>query len=92
MSTHNLCFGAKIRKNVYPCKLQVYYIKVGCKGVFITQTCLHDVVSKRKLLVCYSFVFIAVHDKRLFDPLVLLPDVYVCFRNPGTRPCQFLHV
>ena len=32
-STHNLCFRAKIRKNVYPCKPQFYDIKVGCKGV-----------------------------------------------------------
>ena len=32
-STHNLCFRAKIRKNVYPYKPQFYYIKVGCKGV-----------------------------------------------------------
>ena len=34
-STHNLCFGAKIRKNVYPCKPQFHYmyIKVRCKGV-----------------------------------------------------------
>ena len=32
-STHNLCFRAKItRKNVYPCKPQFQYIKVGCKG------------------------------------------------------------
>ena len=30
--THDLCFRAKIRKNVYPCKLQFYCIKVGCKG------------------------------------------------------------
>ena len=43
-STHNLCFGAKIRKNVYPCKPQFYYIKVGCKGVFITRTCFRDVL------------------------------------------------
>ena len=38
-STHNLFFGAKIRKNVYPCKPQFYYTKVGCKGVFVIQTC-----------------------------------------------------
>ena len=38
-STHNLCFG---EKNVYPCKPQFYYIKVGCKGVFVTRTCFHD--------------------------------------------------
>ena len=44
MSTHNLCFRAKIRKNVYSCKSQFYYIKVGCKGVYITGTCYADVL------------------------------------------------
>ena len=43
-STHNLCFRANIRKNVYPCKPQFYYIKVGCKGVFVTRTCFRDVI------------------------------------------------
>ena len=28
--------------NLYPCKPQFYYIKVGCKGVYITQICMHD--------------------------------------------------
>ena len=46
MSTHNLCFRAKIRKNVYPGKPQFYYIKVGCKGVFIIWKCLHDVTKR----------------------------------------------
>ena len=41
-STHNICFRAKIRKNVYPCKPQFYYIRAGCNGVFITRTCFHD--------------------------------------------------
>ena len=45
-STHNLCFGAKIRKKVYPCKPQFYYIKVGCKGVFVTRTCFRDVYGE----------------------------------------------
>ena len=40
----NLCFREKIRKNVYPCKPQFYYIKVGCKGVFVTRTCFRDVL------------------------------------------------
>ena len=31
MSTHNLCLS------------QFYCIKVGCKGVFVTQTCFRDV-------------------------------------------------
>ena len=26
-------------KNIYSCKPQFYYIKMGCKGVFMTQTC-----------------------------------------------------
>ena len=34
-STHNLCFRGKM----YTCKPQFYYIKVGCKGVFVTRTC-----------------------------------------------------
>ena len=37
-STHDLCFRV-LEKKVYPCKPQFYYIKVGCKGVYITQTC-----------------------------------------------------
>ena len=41
-STRNLCFRAKMRKNVYPCKPQFYYIEVGCKGVYSQRTCLHD--------------------------------------------------
>ena len=45
MSTHNLCFRAKIRKNVYPCTPQFHYIKVGCKGVQITRICFPDVSS-----------------------------------------------
>ena len=42
MSTHNLCFGAKIRKIGMPCKPQFFYIKVGYKGVNITRTCFPD--------------------------------------------------
>ena len=34
-STHNLCFEQKLENNVYPCKPQFYYIKVGFKGVNI---------------------------------------------------------
>ena len=32
---HNLCFEQKLKNNVYPCKPQFYYIKVGFKGVNI---------------------------------------------------------
>ena len=40
MSTHNLCFFIKIRKNnVYPCKPQFYYTKVRFNGVKIICFC-----------------------------------------------------
>ena len=42
MSTHVLDFRAKIRDDVYPCKPQFYYIRIGCEGVQITQVCYHD--------------------------------------------------
>ena len=32
MSTQNLWFLSKNKNNVYPCKPQFYYIKVGFKG------------------------------------------------------------
>ena len=35
-STHNLCFGAKIRKIGIPLQTQFYYIKVGYKGLYIS--------------------------------------------------------
>ena len=52
-STHNRCFTAKIRKNVYPRKSQFYYIKVGCKEVLITRTCYDD---GRQWIVCTRMV------------------------------------
>ena len=43
MSSHNLCFRAKIKKNnVCPCKPQFYIIKVGFKGGQIIQACFRD--------------------------------------------------
>ena len=44
-SNEYLCFGEKIRKKVFPCKPQFYYIKVGCKGVFVTRTCFRDLLK-----------------------------------------------
>ena len=32
------------KKKIYPCKPQFYYIKVGCKGFFVTRTCFRDVI------------------------------------------------
>ena len=41
-STHNLCFGAQIRKKVYPRMPQFDFVKVGYKGVFIARTYFPD--------------------------------------------------
>ena len=51
MCTHSM-FWSKDKKKVYPCKRQFYYIKVGCKVVFVTRTCLRDVrISKNDPLL-----------------------------------------
>ena len=54
-STHNLCFRAKIRKNVYPCKPQFYYIKVGCKGVLLTRACYPGVLVSQNGVPFYRY-------------------------------------
>ena len=41
----------KYENKVYPGKPQFYYIKEGCKGVFITRTCLHDVRFKQVTII-----------------------------------------
>ena len=41
-STHNLCFGPKIRKLCVPLHTQFYYVKVRFTGVFIARTCFPD--------------------------------------------------
>ena len=40
------------KKNVYPCKPQFYYIKVGFKGVKIIWACFRDDLENNILLVC----------------------------------------
>ena len=41
-----------MKNNVYPCKPQFYYIKLGFKGVNIVKACFRDVDS-----YCYSVRF-----------------------------------
>ena len=41
-STHNLCFGAKIRKIGIPLHTPVLLYKSGIQGVHITRTCFPD--------------------------------------------------
>ena len=56
MSTHNLCFRAKIRKIGYPCIPQFCFI-LGFKGIFIARTCYPD--------GHYYSIFITVHYENL---------------------------
>ena len=46
MGTNNLCFTAKIMYT--PVNPVLLYIKVGCKGVYIAQTCKHNVESVKQ--------------------------------------------
>ena len=41
----NMFFSRNKKNNVYPCKPQFYYIKVGFKGVRIIQVCFRDAVT-----------------------------------------------
>ena len=43
-----------MKNNVYPCKPQFYYIKVGFKGVKIIQACFHDAVGSEYVLKLYK--------------------------------------
>ena len=50
MSSHNLCFGAKIRKIGIPLYTPVLlYIKVGFQGVFLARTCFPDVSNQHSV-------------------------------------------
>ena len=42
-STHNLCFGAKIRKIGIPLHTSVLVSKSGVQGVYFTRTCFRHV-------------------------------------------------
>ena len=41
-STHNLCFGAKIRKIGIPLQTPVFLYKIGVEGVYLSCTCFPD--------------------------------------------------
>ena len=85
MSTHNLCFRAKIGKNVYLCTPQFHYIKVGCKGVFITRTCLHDACSDESVAQDSSFNLqrpATMRERERFEKLPGQSDIGLVVRKP----------
>ena len=57
VSTHNLCFGAKIRKIGIPLQTPVFlYKKVGFKGVYISRTCFLD--TCHNLSIMYTIIWV----------------------------------
>ena len=64
-------FRSKNKKKIYmyPCKPQFYYmyIKVGCKGVYITRTCFRDGQGDCKtfymadVFFCFFAFFVDIH-------------------------------
>ena len=75
MSTHNLCFRAKLRKNVYPCTPHFYFIKVGCKGVQITWTCYSDGFCVHKYDICVQLLRTAKTNSEVLSNFVLSFDL-----------------
>ena len=73
-----------MRKKCIPllCKPQFYYIKVGCKGVFVTRTCFRDDVNH---------LFSSIHSESLDRYRLLAPqhfEKYVFKSRPAitTKP------
>ena len=50
---HSMFLSRNKKNNVYPCKSHFYYIKVGFKGVKITQACFRDVPEIKKILASF---------------------------------------
>ena len=63
MSTHN----------VYPFKPQFCYLKVGCKGVYITRTCLHDTLQ---VLVSWISSYICKYTALQYHMLLIFYSVF----------------
>ena len=47
-------FWSKNKKKVYPCKPLFYYIKVVCKGLFVTRTCFRDDYDNQQINVTFA--------------------------------------
>ena len=58
VSTHNLCFRAKIKENVYPVTPKFYYIKEGCKDFHGRVSMMENRNSSTALERSVSFVLL----------------------------------
>ena len=85
MSTHNLCFGAKIRKIGIRCIYQFCYIKLGYKRVYmyITRTCFANAILRcYHLSLCMRKPTICIGENKDADQLRgdREADQRLCFR------------
>ena len=72
------------KKNVYPCKPQFYYIKVGFKGVKIIRACFRDDLENNILLVCSKNDFMG--KDRYEHARLLLCDSGDCYVHVFVQP------
>ena len=79
-------FYSKNKKNVHPCAPQVYYIKVGCKRVYITRTCNPD---GRKRLNQRS---IGLQRLIMYSSFSWLASSFQDLENSGYRKFAFLKI
>ena len=80
-------FSSKNKKKVYPCEPQFYYIKVGCKGVFVARTCFHDetkvLISCMVAVQLICAVVLAIAKSRFSNDTVQIQT----FTGPSLCPC-----
>ena len=82
MYPHSMFLSRNKKNNVYPCKRQFYYIKVGFKGVNIIAACFRDVYSDQ--VSCYPALCSSVHNDSISGQrrLIWALAVRIC---PKTR-------
>ena len=70
--------------------IPIYYIKVGCKGVFITRTCYHDVLLTRTSLLEQPVLVLPIctclkHASRYIRLLQIAKDIKLVFMLTSTE-------
>ena len=73
-STHNLCFGAKIRKIVLPLHTPVLLCESVVSGVFITRTCFPDVSQ-------------TCRNTPKIEAVIVVYPIQLCHSSPLTGSC-----
>ena len=64
------------KNNIYPCKPQIYYIKVRFKGVKIIKACFRDVSEQfRKLINLYKRIGYSLDIRRHTACLIINPII-----------------